>query len=196
MTLLRRAPREVYRVYGEAEFLADPLCDERMRKPDAAAGARRLNRIAGATVLVAAAGAVGGLIAWTSTPSIASNRRRERQRAQPAVASIGRTPASRPRVWRAREGADRSAHVPAGGYKLRRRDRFQSARPHALRRRIAPVHGSTLSSVSVRGRGGAPSPENVSAIAGSPAGTPSAAAAVAVAVRPAAPDQTEFGFER
>ena len=42
MTLLRRAPREVYRVYGEDEFLADPLCDERMRKLPAAAGARRL----------------------------------------------------------------------------------------------------------------------------------------------------------
>lgn len=194
MTLLRRAPREVYRVYSEEEFLADPLCDERMGKLDAAAGARRLNRIAGATVLVAAAGAVGGLIAWTITPSIAGNRRRERQRAQPAVVSIGRAPASRPRVWRAQEGADRSAHVRASEHTARRRDRSQSARPRALRHRITPIRGSALSSVSALSHGGAPSPENASVIAGSPADTPSAAAAVAV--RPAAPDQTEFGFER
>jgi hypothetical protein len=194
MTLLRRAPREVYRVYGEDEFLADPLCDERMRKLPAAAGARRLTRIAGATILVAAAGAVGGLIASTSTPSIAGNRRRERQRAQPAVASIGRTPASLPRVSRAREGADRSAHVRASGYTARRRDQSQSARQRARRHDITPIRGGTLSSVSALGHGGAPSPENASVIAGSPADAPPAAAAVAV--RPAAPDQTEFGFER
>jgi hypothetical protein len=194
MTLLRRAPREVYRVYSEEEFLADPLCDERMRKPDAAAGGRRLNRIAGATVLVAAAGAVGGLIAWTSAPSIAGSRRRERQRPHPAVASIGRTPASRPRVWRAREGGTRSAHVRANGHTARRRDRSQPARRRARRHDITPNPISTLSSVSAPGQGGAPSPQTPPAMAASPANTPPAATVVAVRVAPS--DQTEFGFER
>lgn len=115
MTLLRRAPREVYRVYSEAEFLANPLCDERMWRVDATAGVRRLNRIAGATVLVAAVGAVGALIAWTSTPSIAGSRRRERPRTHPVLASNGPTPASAPRVWRVREGgADRPTYAQAG----------------------------------------------------------------------------------
>lgn len=194
MTLLRRAPREVYRVYSEEEFLADPLCDERTGTLDAAAGARRLNRIAGATVLVAAAGAVGGLIAWTITPSIAGNRRRERQRAQPAVASIGRTPTSRPRVWRAQEGGARSAHVPASRHTAGRFDHSQSARPRAHRNVITPIRLSTLSSVRALSHGGAPSAEQASVIAVSPADTPPAASAVAV--RPAPPDQTEFGFER
>jgi hypothetical protein len=194
MTLLRRAPREVYRVYSEDEFLSDPLCDERMGKLDAAASARRLNRIAGATVLVAAAGAVGGLIASTITPSIAGNRRLERQRAQPAVASIGRTPASRPRVWRAQEGGARSAHVPSSRHTVIRLDHSQSARPRARENDITPIRLSTLSSVRALSHGGAPSTENASVIAVSPADPPPAAPAVAV--RPTPPDQTEFGFER
>jgi hypothetical protein len=116
MRFLRRAPREVYRVYSEDEFLADPLCDTRAQPIRPVAGGRRLSRIAGATVLVAAAGAVGGLIAGTSAPSLAGSRRRERQRTHSAVASIGSTGASRPRVWRTRAEAGPSGHVRLGGH--------------------------------------------------------------------------------
>ncbi len=70
--LLRRAPREVYRVYGEEEFFAT-AADERSEPTDGA-GEQRLQRVAGATVLLAAAGAVGGLIAITSLSTAAGAR--------------------------------------------------------------------------------------------------------------------------
>jgi hypothetical protein len=69
MTALRRAPREVYRVYGEDEFLAR-VAELRDIEPAAPASARRLlHRVAGTTMLLAAAGMVGGLVALTSLSS-------------------------------------------------------------------------------------------------------------------------------
>jgi hypothetical protein len=75
MTVLRRAPREVYRVYGEDEFLAR-VADHRDVEPAAPASAQRLlHRVAGTTMLLAAAGMVGGLVALTSLSSGAGSRR-------------------------------------------------------------------------------------------------------------------------
>lgn len=193
MMLLRRAPREVYRVYSEAEFLADPLCDERMRKVDATARVRRLNRIAGATVLVAAAGAVGALIAWTSTPSIAGSRRRERPRTHPVLASNGQNSASAPRVWRVREGGARSAQARASGHPASRRDYSQHQSPRTRRQDITPSPIGAPRRVSTLGRGGAPSP--IPPEMAAPRVDASSPAA-AVSVTPASSDETEFGFER
>jgi hypothetical protein len=193
MTLIRRAPREVYRVYSEAEFLADPLCDEQVRNIDATAGVRRLNRIAGATVLVAAAGAVGAMIAWTSTPSIAGSRRRERPRTHPALASNGPTPASAPRVWRVQEGGARSAHVRASGHPASRRDHSQPQTQRARRHEITPSPIGALRQVSTLGQRGTPSP-TPPVMAASPVDASSPAAAVPAT--PAPSDETEFGFER
>src|SRR5580704_6574500 len=62
--LLRRAPREVYRVYSEDEFF-DGATNEELFEPVAPAGTgeRRLRRLAGAAMLVGAVGTVGGVIA-------------------------------------------------------------------------------------------------------------------------------------
>jgi len=83
MTLLRRAPREVYRLYGEDEFLS---CADAGGRSEAttdsfevhvpAAGRRALQRILGTTMLLATAGALGGLIALTTMPSAPRARRR------------------------------------------------------------------------------------------------------------------------
>jgi hypothetical protein len=75
MTLLRRAPREVYRVYDEEEFFARADRDECFGSSDGS-GEPRLRRVAGVTVLLAAAGAVGGLIAITSLSAATGARRR------------------------------------------------------------------------------------------------------------------------
>jgi hypothetical protein len=76
MTLLQRTPREVYRVFDEDQFLAPCAgqLGESPAMPLTAAG--RLRRIAGTTVLVAAAGAVGGLLAVAGLFSVSGARRR------------------------------------------------------------------------------------------------------------------------
>ncbi len=76
MTLLQRTPREVYRVFDEDEFLmrgADQLCNAPATPITAE---RRLRRIAGTTVLLAAAGAVGGLLTVAGVFSVSGARRR------------------------------------------------------------------------------------------------------------------------
>ncbi|HTA33241.1 MAG TPA: hypothetical protein VK721_07435 [Solirubrobacteraceae bacterium] len=76
MTLLQRTPREVYRVFDEDEFLvrgADQLGNSPATPVTAE---RRLRRIVGTTVLVAAAGAVGGLLAVAGVFSVSGARRR------------------------------------------------------------------------------------------------------------------------
>jgi hypothetical protein len=77
MTLLRRAPREVYRVYGEEEFFADTAApvEDFDAAHSASADAHR-QRLAGATVLLAVVGAVGAAIAITTMSSMTAVRRR------------------------------------------------------------------------------------------------------------------------
>jgi hypothetical protein len=77
MTLLRRAPREVYRVYSEDEFFAAATPDEdqgTVSHPNSAG--HQLQRIAGVTILLAVVGAVGGMVAITSVSRVAGARRR------------------------------------------------------------------------------------------------------------------------
>src|SRR5580692_272813 len=77
MTLLRRAPREVYRVYSEAEFFDGPA-DTELFTPTHASGAgeRRLRRLAGAAMLAGAVGTMGGAVVLAgSRPARGSGRR-------------------------------------------------------------------------------------------------------------------------
>ena len=77
MRLPRRAPREVYRVYGEEEFFAAAHEPPPWSAPESASDARaHLHRIAGATMLLAVIGAIGGLIAAASLTSVGGSRRR------------------------------------------------------------------------------------------------------------------------
>ncbi len=87
--LPRRAPREVYRVYDEDEFLdgagdgeffepVEPVEPVKLAEPAASAGTgeRRLRRLAGAAMLVGAVGTVGGAIAINiSRPARGAARR-------------------------------------------------------------------------------------------------------------------------
>jgi hypothetical protein len=88
MKLLRRAPREVYRVYGEAEFFADA---GRVSHPEPEADSvseRWLRRVIGTTLLLAAAGAVGGVVASASAPSAPGARRGMRSSLVAAAGSL------------------------------------------------------------------------------------------------------------
>jgi hypothetical protein len=76
VTMLRRAPREVYRVYDEEEFLADAPYDERADASHVGAGEPRLKRLATVTLLLAAVGALGGLVVLAGASSVARGRRR------------------------------------------------------------------------------------------------------------------------
>ena len=58
-------PHEVYRVYGEEEFLA-ALAPERGVELELARGHRWRSRVLGVTLLAAAAGSTGGLVMLTS----------------------------------------------------------------------------------------------------------------------------------
>jgi hypothetical protein len=74
MTLMRRAPREVYRVFSEEEFFERAAADE--PQAQAAAGAEHRLRVLGAGTLLAVVGTVGGLVAIAAlTPAMRSGRR-------------------------------------------------------------------------------------------------------------------------
>jgi hypothetical protein len=84
MTLLRRRPREVYRVFTEEEYLNGaelefgtgserPATVEPVRR---SSDTPRLRRVAGVTMLVGAIGAVGGVVALNSAWAHRSTERR------------------------------------------------------------------------------------------------------------------------
>jgi hypothetical protein len=77
MTPLRRAPREVYRVYTEEEFFDGGMDEEPFASAiSVGTGERRLRRLAGAALLVGAVGAVGGIVVATSVRPVRGSKRR------------------------------------------------------------------------------------------------------------------------
>lgn len=68
-------------MYGEEEFFADTTADGEQVHASFGSGDCQLRRLAGATVLLAAVGAVGGVIALTSISSPGSRRRGARSQA-------------------------------------------------------------------------------------------------------------------
>jgi hypothetical protein len=208
VTLLRRAPREVYRVYGEDEFWASSereLLDggNRVGRTDAtasAAGRRPLRRMVVSTALLAGAGAVGGLMAVTgAAPSPHATQR--------AVAGVlardGFVAAPRAggvHIWRERA----SSHV--------------SRSRAAWARRVARgVSAGGPASAPTDGVAGTVAPRAAHAIGPTDPGAPIEVAAVSVSSRPvpiespagsvdtpsasapaqpSSPGRSEFGFER
>jgi hypothetical protein len=199
--LLRRAPREVYRVYAEDEFFAcasEQLADterlERVPAARAAARGRTLRRLAGPTMLVAATGALGGLVLLAD-------------RSHP-----GRAGAPRPREVAASgsTGATRPARLPGTTSPARRQAWREMIRPpvgagetvrkpgrDGLVRRIAASAHSTLRQAP---RAALAHPV-LAAVRGplAPASTtpaPVPARVASVSAQASDPGQAEFGFER
>jgi hypothetical protein len=198
MTVLRRTPREVYRVYGEDEFLAH-IADHRDIEPAAPASAQRLlHRVAGTTMLLAAAGIVGGLVALTSLSSGTGARRRIasgllaangsrsarfRRSARLAPAEVWREAAGARGSYRRGAREPMTSRVRAGRHAARRPARLPLDRPEPpvitadrtvpvadeAQPRSAPIEAATSTSSAV---------------------------ATAVASRSRRSGQSEFGFER
>jgi hypothetical protein len=175
MTLLRRAPREVYRVCGEEEFFAGTRRDE---SPEAAvprAGERRLREVAGATILLAVVGAAGGLIAITSLSSVGSTARRVRSGLLAASGSLASSHAARAHVLPERASWDGSR--PRGAS-----DELANRARRARRTFARPLDRAILSHRSAA--------SEVEASASVVRLTATASAA------PGRERQSEFGFER
>jgi len=191
MTLLRRAPREVYRVYSEDEFFECAAADE---PPAATAtGIERRRRDLGAAALLASIGAVGGLVAIASlTPAMRSGRGRGG-----LLAATGSFAASRlqgRRVWR--QPAEHARPQPASA----------SSRPAALavtrasgpvgraRARIAPrshdvvAHEPTAPILAASAESSQLAAVDRAAVSASTAAGPAAS--------PPRGGASEFGFER
>jgi hypothetical protein len=182
---LGRAPREVYRVYNEREFFADGAHEERLEVERAVAGGRRLQRLAGVTVLLAAVGAAGGLIVVASLPSRAGGRRRGGSRLAADVASPTR--ASMP-SWRQQPRAQRLTAATGGASALKP----AAGAVHAERQHSAPGAAGRRRAGSERVVGAVREQAAASVeLAASAADTSRAAV---VATRPSG--QIEFGFER
>jgi hypothetical protein len=181
MAMLRRVPREVYRVYGEEEFFADAPYDKRMDVRQPGDSERRLQRLASVTVLLAA---VGGLIVLAGVPSLTRGRRRGTR----ASAAAGRPLPARAGLWRERASSE-----------VRGR-RIVGERPALLTRSAPPAGKQQRVLAAPRPRGTATI--DVAVPVGG-AGPANAAAPVSVAdatarasaVRPQQ-GRVEFGFER
>jgi hypothetical protein len=181
MTLLRRAPREVYRVYSEEEYLAageDQLASaERWQRsltisPDD--GERRLRRAAAAALLFGTVSVVGGVLVLNSVPPSRGAARRL--------------------------GADvrtvRGALVAASGHSMRAR----VSAAHASGTVDVPGRGSAhRGDVARRKASGQASPELPQAHETVQAQGATVEIAQVGAGAPAAPERVarnEFGFER
>jgi hypothetical protein len=179
MTLLRRAPREVYRVYDEEEFFAGAGREQRPEVVTSVGGERRLHRVAGATMLLAITGAVGGLVAITSLSSAGSDGIRR------GTAQNPDRRARRVRVAR-RAVVSRHARALRPARALRR-----APAPRPARAPRAPSHAVAAAATAVIAAADQSAPIAVA--------TPvnAARAAVGASARPQHAGQpAEFGFER
>jgi hypothetical protein len=195
MTLLRRAPREVYRVYSEDEFFAETTPHaEHVDAASPGSTERQLQRLAGATVLLVTVGVVGGMIVVSSVSSPASRRRGG---ARSSTASGSQPPAG-DRIARMQASAgmpdgtgrsvDRGGTAPHVGGRKRQagwRRRSLTKPPH----RVAP-RGGVTQTVSVQD----PAQVVLSVEAGTPVNV--AEPTTGASVASPKPVQIEFGFER
>jgi hypothetical protein len=184
MTVLRRAPREVYRVYGEEDFLAR-VAEQQDIEPTASASAEGLfHRIAGTTMLLAAAGLVGGLVALASLSSGTGTRRRI---ATGLLVAGGSRGASSRRSTRVAPAEVLPEAAGAGG--SRRRAAQVAARVPIHRpepRVVSPEEAVPVADVAQ------PRSAPIEAVTS----TRGSAGATAVASQPHRSGQPEFGFER
>jgi hypothetical protein len=191
MTLLRRAPREVYRVYDEEEFLARTDCEASFETV-AASGERRMQRVVGATTLVAITGVVGGLVVFTSLPAAAGGSRRSRGLLA-AASTLASVRTARAQMWRAPAKTAVLARRPIPVEAKRYPPRQLATRGQVVRRgqrvEATPPPTGLPVVVSPQARP-APRPQTAGqSAAGQSASGP-------LAARQPAAVQPEFGFER
>jgi hypothetical protein len=198
MTVLRRAPREVYRVYGEDDFLARVAEHQDIEPAAPASTERLLHGIAGTTMLLAAAGMVGGLVALTSLSSGAGSRRRIATRLLVADGSRGApsrraTRVAPAKVWREAASADGSGKH---GARQRRTSRTLVPQRAALAVRLPLDRPEPRVITPDRTVPVADEAQPRSAPIEAVTSTTASPGATTVVSQPQRSGQSEFGFER
>jgi len=192
MTLMRRRPRAVYRVYTEEEYLAgvDALGDWQAPSPGEATRGRRLHRLAGAAALSGAVGTVVGVVGFAVL------------RAHPVARRAMAAELAAPRPIATARTMISSSRPPRG---LRAADRAVRRRSDVRRRRSAEI--ARVSDIAVSAEtAAAPAPAietrsvpiHTRFVSQAGAETPAASAArrAPVASQARRSVQGEFGFER
>jgi hypothetical protein len=202
MAMLRRAPRQMYRVYSAEEFADAGMVTDWDRSPaQGVSRERRLRRLAGAAALTGAVGTVGGAIAFGSGGSrsmglqiAASGTPRVRAAGHPV------NPVPLPdAVQRVRAGRlvlthqDARARPSAAGNRSAARP---YRRPQTSTRSRSPGRGVPVSHVVV-GQSAERSPSAaVPIVQNAPAAVVVPAPSASAETRAQPPTQGEFGFER
>jgi hypothetical protein len=202
MTLLRRAPREIYRVYSEEEYLGgtgSELIGEVGAAAGQGCGQRRLQRVAGAAMLAGAVGAVsclvvlnivrhggglarGGIVAAATRPTPIVHAAAFAD-AQPQVTS------SRPATVRAVE--TKRSRVPPIGRSL--------ANPVARRPAHLLIHLPVRRQIDVAVVAGYVPHRSSGEVHEAPVSAPASTATASTGAAPTSPPvgrRPEFGFER
>jgi hypothetical protein len=200
MMRVRRAPREVYRVYSEEEFfgedelLAGGVADER-RVRSAGGADQRWHTAAGVTIAAAAIGAIGGLVALTWVASAPRGGRRATAGLRAAAGSLAPSRLAGTHVWKGPSNADGPR---PRGVTMRR---IAAAKPS--RRAGTPARARRSPGVGVREQftqtvAMAPTSYEAAAVARplASAGAVSAPTAALQPLHPTHPAASEFGFER
>jgi hypothetical protein len=203
MMRVRRAPREVYRVYSEEEFfagdelLAGGVADER-RVGSAGGADQRWHTAAGVTIAAAAIGAIGGVVALTWVASAPRDGRRATAGLLAAAGSLAPSHLAGTHVWR---GPSNAEGPRPRGMTMRRTaaakpSRRVGAPVRAARARRSPgvgVREQVTQTVAM-----APTSYEAAAVARplASAGAASAPTAAPQPLHPTHPAASEFGFER
>jgi hypothetical protein len=212
MTLVRRQPRSVYRVYTEEEYLAgvDLIADRDVSLvggegcgPAGREGrVRSLHRVAGAVALTGAVGTVGGLVGvavlhaqTVEHPAIVARIERPTRRAAAGTGRSSRAPHARgvytrpPPAWGARietPHALPASHTRATGVDARSTSGVRVEAPPAPAAKAETRSVTTIDAVSVSRPAAAVNVETDSR----------AVREEAVSPPPRKSVQSEFGFER
>jgi len=177
MIASRRAPREVYRLYGEHEYLAGAGHELHTSQARTRAGENRRLRVASVATLLGAVGAFGGAIALNMPPG-STGRRLPRRSAMRRLTAHTMTSVVRPRVSAPTHSAS------------------DQPRPGDAARRVYKPHGESHARVTHLKRSSSES--------SSPAASPTLLAIAVTPTRQSLPSaasprysaRTEFGFER
>jgi hypothetical protein len=200
MTLLRRAPREVYRVYGEDEFWANTERELQAANEDQVTSPQRdgrsaLRRVVALSALLTALGAVGGVLVLTRAPALRSSAR------QLAVTASF---ASSTHIWQTRQplpvdthtnvvkarGVGRSGQAP-GAHRHTPTSPSLASTPADSASTAADPQGASAETATA-----VPSGETRAAVRVQVSDGVQPRAVAAVSAPPVSREQSEFGFER
>jgi hypothetical protein len=140
LNLLRRAPRTVYRVFDEEEYLSGSGEEECFTAPASGARDRRLRRAASAAMLVGTVSAIGGLVTLSDVWPVRGSGRRPGVGLRDLAGALVSPHAAGTHDWRERERARRPREgTGAAGVAVRARGPVQPSGRRRAPGRSAPA---------------------------------------------------------